>query len=341
MTQISVRILLPFLLLSPITQAEVIRIPTESGWSGAIGFGLGYSQYSSNLTAGTRFSKLGSDTVSSIQSEPESSHKLNGNPYFDIRYTFAEQRGQLFLGNLLQDAVRLDLAQQIGYRQELKDNGIVSASLVFSGLPIDVWQDSYQEGSPRQETKRSSNGFRLDWDSIAGSQASTSYTYRKVSLDQDLNGTWAVENDLIDASQQKDLQRGGELHQFEMSYNVLAGKGRFFIPAIKYTQRNLDGAAMAGHSYGLQLTYASFHQSFSTIINGYWGQRIHDQDNPIYQQKTDSTEWALNANLFYHSPFGLNGWDLVSSASYAIANSAVDFHDVAAKSLRFNLLYRF
>jgi hypothetical protein len=46
----------------------------------------------------------------------------------DIRYTFADTRTQVFLGNLIQDAVRFDFTQQLGLRQEMGDKGIVATS---------------------------------------------------------------------------------------------------------------------------------------------------------------------------------------------------------------------
>ena len=64
----------------------------------------------------------------------------------DIRYTFADTRTQIFLGNLILDAVRFDFTQQLGLRQEMGDKGIVATSLVFNVMPVELWSDPSPPG---------------------------------------------------------------------------------------------------------------------------------------------------------------------------------------------------
>lgn len=333
--------LLAGVVVTPVATAEVVRIPTESGWSGRIGFGLSYGSYSSNLVAGSKFSDGAENQVASVEQGPGSITKASPSPFFDFRYTFAEQRGQAYLGFLIQDAVRLDFAQQLGYRQELKGNGIVSAAFLFSGIPSQVWQDPYVEGERREEVDRVSTGARLAWNQVAGSPFSVTYSYRKVEIDDEKSGQWAVANDLITAQEQELLARDGNNHAFELNYRFNLSRQSFLMPALKYIVRDRDGAAMAGDSLGAQLTYSSFGRGQSYILNAYLGKRSYDQLNPIYNQKTDATEWALNGNWIFHRPLGYKNWDAMLSASYAETDSKVNFHDMDASGIRFTALYSF
>ena len=119
------------LLVANNAYADLGDIPKESGWSGFLLGGVNTLDYKSNFYSGDdskeQISSLGSaDNVSSVNP------LLNA----DIRYTFADTRTQVFLGNLIQDAIRFDFTQQLGIRQEMSNKGIVAGSVVFNAMPI-------------------------------------------------------------------------------------------------------------------------------------------------------------------------------------------------------------
>src|SRR5574344_651990 len=138
--------------------AEINPIPKQSGFSGFGQLGASYGEVNSNILVGPEKSE--SQRLNSLDAQASSSGSrpdLN----LDLRYTFAESRTQLFLGNVIQDALMLDFTQQFGVRREMGDKGIGSVAYVFSGIPGEVWRDPYQMGSDRDDTDRRSEERRV------------------------------------------------------------------------------------------------------------------------------------------------------------------------------------
>ena len=103
--------------------ADLGAIPKQSGWSGFLLGGINVIDYQSNFYSGND----DHSTIAGLNG-PQSSSTVAPLLNADIRYTFADTRTQLFLGNLIQDAIRFDFTQQLGLRQELGDKGIVGGS---------------------------------------------------------------------------------------------------------------------------------------------------------------------------------------------------------------------
>jgi hypothetical protein len=165
-------------------------IPEESGFSGYLTLGGGYGYVKSNMIAGNAFGNVGKRTIDSLTDDPESSSSGSVQVNFDLRYTFASTRTQLFVGNAMEDALRYDFATQLGVSQELPGKNLVAASFLFSSIPTEVWEDPYVTNFKRSRTDRTSNGFRVAWDRIFGSELQLQYSYRKIDIDDERSGTF-------------------------------------------------------------------------------------------------------------------------------------------------------
>ncbi|MGL5490330.1 MAG: DUF2860 family protein, partial [Shewanella sp.] len=163
------------LLITSNVYANLGDIPKESGWSGFLLGGVNTLNYKSNFYSGDD-SKEHIDSRGGADSNSTVSPLLNA----DIRYTFADTRTQVFLGNLIQDAIRFDFTQQLGIRQEMSDKGIVAGSVVFNAMPIEQWSDPFAIGVTRQSTDIKSKGVRFAWDKIWGSNFYGSLTTRNI-----------------------------------------------------------------------------------------------------------------------------------------------------------------
>ncbi|MGL5489138.1 MAG: DUF2860 family protein, partial [Shewanella sp.] len=141
------------LLITSNAYANLGDIPKESGWSGFLLGGVNTLNYKSNFYSGDD-SKEHIDSLGNADSTSTVTPLLNA----DIRYTFADTRTQVFLGNLIQDAIRFDFTQQLGIRQEMSDKGIVAGSVVFNAMPIEQWSDPFAIGVTRQSTDIKSKG---------------------------------------------------------------------------------------------------------------------------------------------------------------------------------------
>lgn len=318
-------------LLASGVQAEGLgAIPAQSGFSGSVLAGASVANIHSNFaTGGDNSARI--DDLGAAEKQGVVAPAINS----DLRYTFASTGSQLFVGNLIQDAIRGDGTQQFGLRQQLGDKGIVAGSLVFNATPVKVWRDPFAVGVDRQESTQGSHGARLAWDNIWGSALSGSVTTRDVKVDEERSG----EQSGSDAMGL--LDRQGRVNTVDLSYQFQLADDQFLEPALHYQKADLAGRAESYVSKGLQLTYAKTSPQWSFVSNVYVGQRDYQEANPLFGQRADSRDMAIDATLFWHNLFGMASLSALVSASYADADSKIDFYDIRATSITTGLLYRF
>lgn len=322
------------LLVVNAAHADLGAIPSTSGWSGFLLGGVTVSSHESNFYAG-------GDSHSRIDSlgAPDSESGLSALINADIRYTFADTRTQLFLGNLIQDALRFDFTQQLGIRQEMGDKGIVAGSLVFNAMPVELWSDPFATGVDRGSTDAKSKGVRFAWDRIWGSNFNGSLTTRERDLDEEQSGQ---QYDLRHGTHYAPmLDRNGKIHDMELSYQWHFGDGQLLEPALLYKQARLDGSAESFDSKGLQLTYAKRGPQWSFVSNAYLGKREYDEANPLFGQRADADELALTGTFFWHRLLGVKDLSGTLTLVYSQADSDIDFYDTRTSTLSTGLLYNF
>lgn len=318
------------LLVANSAYADLGTIPKESGWSGFLLGGVNVINYESNFASSDddhrRIHGLGS---------ADSTQSVNPLLNADIRYTFADTRTQVFLGNLIQDAIRFDFTQQLGIRQEMGDKGIVAGSVVFNVLPIEQWSDPFAIGVDRQSTDIKSKGVRFAWDNIWSSNFYGSLTTREIEVDEERSGSQ------YGADTAAKLDRNGKIHAMELSYKWHLAPGQILEPAFIYRQANLDGSAQSYESNGLQLTYGKRAAQWSFVSNLYLGQTKYDEANPIFGRSADSDEFAVSGTFFWHRLFGIEPLSATFTAGYSKSDSDIDFYDSNAVLFNTGLLYNF
>lgn len=316
--------------------ADVTTIPTQSGFSGFVMGGVTARQYESNLFKGDK----GGSRLDALDTSPSRHDALK--PLFgaDLRYTFAETGTQIFLGNLIQDAVRYDLTQQLGIRQQWGNLGILSAGYVFSAMPTETWSDPYFVSGERSETDYSTRGVRLGWDNIGHSKVNAAYTWRRSQVDDERSGQQLVSQGKLSQEQAAMLDRNGDLHRLEFSYDWQLPSGHLLSPALIYKRAELDGAAERSDTLHLQLTHALRGPQWSLVSNLYGGWRHYDEANPIYGQKADANEWGASSTFFWHRLFGVEPLSVFVSASWGSADADIDFYDSTMLAVSTGLMYR-
>ncbi|GAA4498600.1 DUF2860 family protein [Pseudaeromonas paramecii] len=329
------RSLLALALLPVIGQAEVLGIPKEDGFSGFVFAGAAYNNVDSNILVGP--SKNDSRRIGSL-SDMASSDGTDLSLNFDLRYTFADARTQIYLGNLIQDAMRLDFSQQLGVRHEFGDQGIGSLAYVFSGIPTKVWQDPYRTGSDRSTTDRTSRGVRLGWDGIAGSAFDASYTYRKIELDDERSGQ-SISS--LSPAERASLNRNGSSQAVDLAYNWLLSPGRVLRPSLTYSVKDADGDAMDYSRLTGQLSYSVRTPQYSLISNLFAGTLRYDEANPVFDRKADATEYGLNVNFIWHRLAGIDKLNGTLMATYGKSDADVHFFDSELSQLSAGVLYNF
>lgn len=311
--------------------AALEPIPQESGFSGFIRPGAGYLSFKSNMVASFFGIDLSEKKIGSLDDSPDAESKVIVMAPFSVAYTFNSTRTQLFLGTDLTDLLQFDMAQQLGVKQEIGRFGLLQGGVLFSGMPAKVWKNPYVVDKNRKETSRSSNGGRLAWDRIFGSNFQLQFTARKVKIGSEKSG-----NDLGLSAGEKDLlDRNGDRYNLEMLYRFTLAKGHWLTPAFSYSRDESDGDAMAGDAYGFKLTYSFFGDPISLVLNGSIGATDNDKKNPIYDKTQNDDNYGLQGQILYKNPWdwsllGSNPMNFYVEAAYAYINSNIDFYDQEA-----------
>jgi hypothetical protein len=322
------------LLVATAAHADLGAIPKQSGWSGFLLGGATAVSHESNFYAGGD-SNNRIDNLGSPSRENELAPLINA----DIRYTFADTRTQVFLGNLIQDALRFDFTQQLGIRQEMGDKGIVAGSVVFNAMPVELWSDPFATGVDRSSTDAKSKGVRFAWDKIWGSNFNGSLTTREVELDEEHSGQQYDQRNGTHYAPM--LDRNGKVHDMELSYQWHFSDGQVLEPAILYKQAKLDGSAESFTNLGMQLTYAKRGPQWSIVSNAYVGKREYDEANPLFSQRADADEFALTGTFFWHNLLGVSALSATATVAYSQANSDIAFYDTQTSVFSTGLLYNF
>lgn len=316
-------------------------IPKESGFGGFIRPGVGYLDFKSNMVASFLGFDLSKETIHSLDDSPNSQTTGIVMVPFSLAYTFAGTRTQLFLGTDLTDLIRFDFAQQFGVKQEIGKLGILQGGILFSGIPAKVWKDPYVVNQNRDETSRTSNGGRVAWDRIGGSDLQLQYTYRKIDISSEKSGNFLG----LTGAEKNLLERDGDRHIGEVVYRFRFAKKHTLNPAFIYTYDDRDGDAMKNNAYDFQLTYGYLGDTFAFTGNAFIGWADYDDQNPIYDRKQDDDRYGIQGALYYKNPwdwrlFGSNPMSFFVNAAYAETDSNIDFYDQELKMVSGGVFFR-
>lgn len=306
--------------------AQLRPLPEKSGFSGFVNLGAGALRGESNLIAGTRFGEISKETIPSIFAKPDA--ESTGVPIvnFELTYTFAPRRTQLFFGNLLEDFVRFDFATQLGARYQFRNKTIFAGSLLTTSVPAEVWADPYVANQPRQDTDRTSTGVRLTLGRIAGTGLQVQYTQREIKIDDELSGLTGGLG--LSPQQVALLDREGDLQRLQLTYYFKLRERHSLAPALWLTREDLDGEAMANDLTELYLTYLYNGKRFNFVGNVGIGTADYEKTNPIYNRKRDDDRTALSLTVFDKKLFGANAkwWGSLTVAGIS-EDANIDFYD--------------
>lgn len=313
------------------------RVRDEPGFHGNVIFGGGYIDLESNFLAGNKLIDAGSRTISSVDQSPPSNDTVYPFVSGELNYTFGD-RWEAFFGGSIEDYLTLDLATRLGLRKQFEGVGVTGLSLLFSGLPADVWEDPYLVGSPRRETDRDSTGFRFDWWRILGSGFFFQYSMREIDLDTELSGTDPALG--LTADEIALLRRDGDNSRMTLGYRWQNGRS-VWQPEISVGEDDRDGDAVSSDLTSAKLSYSYFADSWTVVGSGAVFQRDYDTANPIYGRKIDDDGYALSVTVFRQLATGDGNWQVFGSLAYADSDSDVDFHDTSATAASIGVAYFF
>ncbi|WP_067585430.1 DUF2860 family protein [Endozoicomonas ascidiicola] len=328
--------------MNPANSAHGV-IPDEDGFSGFVTLGLSGIDLKSNTVAGDSTETFSKKRISSLTASPKSESKGAGYITGELKYTWADNKTQVFLGNRLEDWIRYDFTSELGIRHQYRALGEFSASLLFSAFPTRVWQDPYQLNSNRRDTDRKSTGASFGWNNIMGSDAQITLSARKIEIDKEHSGEHG-QNSNLSPEKRYLLSRKGDSKAIEFLYHYQLNDSQTLIPSLKATHYDLDGKAMASDEYLLQLSHLWGVERWRTVSNLVVGRNKHDKANPIedFKGKTQKDDiYGASFTLFYSEPFGWKNWNAMGSVAVMKSSSNIDFYEADISALSLGMLYRF
>jgi hypothetical protein len=323
-----------------IAYAQPTGIPQESGFSGFVNGGGALWRVENNMVKRIGYFKIGDSNIDSIRDNPDSEYSVTPILNFNLRYTFASTRTQIFLGNQLEDLLRLDTNTQIGVRQELVDQSVIGVSYLYSALVTEVYKDPYDTSGSRNGVDRRINGARLSYENILSTDLSFQYTYRNIDIETERSGSALG----LSSSQKDKLIRDGDQHDVEFLYRYVLESGGIkhtLIPSFKYSRFDLDGDAMSNNAILFNLNYRYDVEKFAFNVNAYYGYADYDKENPIYDKTRNDNRYGFGIIGFYKRFLDVQGLNLTANVLINRQDSNIDFYDSEIDLYFLSLLYVF
>jgi hypothetical protein len=314
-------------------------IPTEGGFSGFVGFGAVAFGARSNVGPGpdTGDLELGRATIGSLDERPPRESDTMLVVPFDVRYTFAGRRTQLFAGSGIEDLAQFDFSLELGVAHQFAGEDILAVGAVASAVPTRVWSDPYVVNQERTDTDRTSSGARVEWDRILGSGVRARYTQRTVKLDEERSGTTQLG---LPAAEAARLNREGSVGELVLAYRFKPAERHTLEPQLIGTRGDLDGEAMAYDHAEVKLVYSYRGERITVVTTLVGGKRDYDAVNPVFGSTREDDTYGLGATLLYRDLFGSKDWiGLASLAAYR-EDSNIEFYDGQVEMVALALLYR-
>ena len=195
-------------------------------------------------------SDINNNDISSINEEASKESAVIPSFTYELKYTFAEAKTELFLGTNLEDLLTFDNTGKLGARKKFDGLGVIGAGFLFTTLPSTVWKDPYDTSKSRQSVDRPSLGVFLKWEGIIGSKFDLEMRLRNYEIDggdqSGLNApyTGEVAHGLSDLQLNSQLNREGDLRKLIATYNWIINRKNHLKPSLHFSDYSLDGQAM-------------------------------------------------------------------------------------------------
>jgi len=312
-------------------------LPKTPEFSGYFSPSLVHMSFRDHMVAGSGSLDVGNARVDSLDSKASREDAANLSLSGELGYKFAERSLYVFIGNHLDDFLRLDNSFALGARFQTGGVEIWEVSALFSGAPTQVWEDPYLIGADREETDRTGAGARVGVANIAGSGVEVMLTVREIKVDNEHSG----EGLGLDAAARRLLRRDGETVRLEILRSFKLGEHQSLIPALNFGMYDADGEALSREGYGIHLTHVWQIGRLRLLSNLTLSRSEFDEANPVFGMKQDEETVMLSLTGIYPGIFGKKQLSGMAGLLYAERDSDIDFHDSEATVFNLGIMYMF
>ncbi|MEH6558322.1 MAG: DUF2860 family protein [Oceanicoccus sp.] len=322
-------------------------IPQESGVSGFINLGAGAARVESNFLASILNGNvdLSEEKNNSLSNSPDG--ETFGMPAvaFNLAYTFADTRTQIYFGPTLEDFLRFDMTTNMGIRQELSIGGTLDFSLTGTPIKTKVWRDPYLTDESRSSTNRDTYGYKFSWDGILNTGLEVQVSSREVEYDSENSGIANLDPNSglpLTVDQIALLDRNGNIDSIKIGYGLKTETAGLFKFSVSDIDHDLDGDAMSYDGILVEINNAySLNKRDSLVTNIAFGSFEYSENNPIFDERADKDRIGFSMAFFRTQPFGIKGWVGNVSAVYYEEDSDIDFFDNKVTMLNVGMIKRF
>jgi hypothetical protein len=312
----------------------------ETGFSGFVNIGVGGGQLESNFFAkidGANID-LGKETINDLGA-PESKDIVMPAIAFDLGYTFANGKTQIFVGNDLADYLQFDRSTRFGIRHDFEGLGTMQiAYLNAAALATEVWSDPYLVGASRESSELEVSGARFTWDNILG----TKFELKLSATERDLDDERSGESQPLTAEERKLLDRNGDVYRAELGYLYKISDKHILRPSVTYVDEDLDGRGMASKGVAVELSYIYSTPKGTRWVNtGTYGDFDGDEDNPLFGKRNDAERYFFASTLFARGFLGLEGWTPNIGVVWGKLDSDINFNQTTMWLVNVGVLRRF
>jgi hypothetical protein len=300
-------------------------MPTESGFSGYIEILGAYISTNSQLNTDSDNKK-----TDSLDTSGERVNKFKPLPIGLIRYTFAEQRTQLFLGVLPENVAQGQFLVEAGARHILSNGTGLRASVIpLTPIAQKTWEDPFVVGQDRQRTDIDSYGFKLAAEDIMGSGLTVKYGWVRQTIDDEKSGTFLLSqpNSFLAPGDLDDLDRDAHFHRLTTEYSFQIGRRMRLTPILRYTRGDADGDANSFHSLRPELSFIYFGNHLQASVNISANAEWYDSKHPVFDKTRHDFNPGLFAVMGYKNPFGFKNFRIDWFNAFFKSNSNIDFYE--------------
>jgi len=300
-------------------------LPKSSGFSGYIEILGAYISTNSQLNTDNDNRK-----TDSLDDSGERVNKFRPLPLGLIRYTFAEQRIQLFMGVLPENVAQGQFQVEAGARHVLSNGtGLLVSVIPMTPLEQKTWKDPFVVGQNRKRTDVSSYGVKLAVENILGSGFTLKYGWARQTIDDEESGTFLLSqpDSTLSPDDLDDLDRDAHFHRLTTQYSIQIAPRMRLTPILKYTRSDADGDANSYHALTPELSFTYFGNQLQASVNVSANTEWYDSKHPVFDKTRREFKPGLFAILGYKGPFGFKNFRIDWFNAFLKSNSNIDFYN--------------
>ena len=300
-------------------------LPRTSGFSGYIEMLGAYISTNSQLNTDSDNKK-----TDSLDKSGERVGKVRPFPIGLIRYTFAEQRTQLFLGVLPENVAQGQFQVEAGARHVLSNGtGLRTSVIPLTPIEQETWEDPFVVGQNRKRTDITSYGVKLAAENILGSGLTLKYGWARQKIDDEKSGTFLLSqpDSFLSPGDLDDLDRDAHFHRITAEYSFPLAPRMRLAPLLKYTRGDAEGDANSFHALTPQLSFLYFGKQLQASVNASSKIEWYDRTHPVFSKTRRDISLGLFAILGYKNPFGFKKFRIDWFNAFFKSNSNIDFFE--------------